>query len=272
MSTSGQFKRSSGRLRLRVTRSRESLALDGAQGRVRGVEEPVAAPPYLPWREFLPWFGTHWDQGDHITLVGKTKSGKTTAARHLILFRDHIVVFATKRRDPSLYEPLARAGFVMVDHFDADPEGPPRIIFRAPLNGPTKTDQAEQAADFQEGLVELFDTGGWCVYMDEGRYLSDNLRLGTEMETLWLQGRSLGLTLVIGTQRPVLLPREAFSEATWLMFWKMNDKQDIDRMAEFCGELAPMVKWAVPRLPKHEFLMVNATDGYAVRSRVDLKR
>jgi hypothetical protein len=231
------------------------------------------APPFVRWDRFLPWFLSRWEQGQHVILVGQTSSGKTTLARQIIPYRDYTVVLATKSRDPSLYGPLQRQGFRLVSSFDGGPDpdhpkDPVHLIFRPPLRAPTRAERAAQAGDFREALTVVYIEGGWCVYADELRYLTDNLGLETEIETLYLQGRSLGVTMVSATQRPVSVPQEAFSQSEHAFFYREGERRNIDRMAEFDVEQHGMIRATLPRLGKHECLYVQRGAGVAVRTQV----
>lgn len=251
-----------GRLKLRPLRSRESAQLDGFEH-----ERRPEGVPFIDWRAFNERL--EWKQGEHITLVGRTGSGKTTLARQLLPRRDFVVVLATKRQDPSLYDPLLAAGYVLRETFDPDIATEPKVIYRPPLPSPTPEGREVQREAFREALISIFEVGGWCVYMDEIRYLSETLKLGAELEILWLQGRSLGVSMVCGTQRPVSIPRVAF-EAQHLFLWKFTDKRDIVTMSEFTGENLPVAQALIPRLPKHEALYIDTDTDEILRTKVSL--
>lgn len=226
-------------------------------------------PPYVRWDRFLDGF--EWRQGQHVTLVGSWGAGKTTLARQLLPMRDYVVVLATKARDPSLYGPLARMGYVTRDRFDPDPANEPRVIFKPKLSSPTAEGREGQREAFREALVDIFATGNWCVYADEIRYLSQYLGLQTELETLWLQGRSLGISMVSGTQRPVSIPHLAF-DADHLFLWRATDRRDVVTMSEYTGTGIEAARFAIPRLPLHEALYIDTRTGYMARTKVTLPR
>lgn len=233
----------------------------------------MEAPPFVPWEHFFPAFAGAWKIGQHITMVGGTDSGKTSVARNLITLRGSVVVMATKARDTSLYGPLLAEGFIQVERFDPEPQPEEhlRYILKPQMLSAGKSARQEQADVIGDALDDVFLQGNWCVYSDEVRYLSKNLGLGTELETLWLQGRSLGISMVAATQRPVSIPLEAFSQATHLFLWSEGDKVNIDRMAEFTGQAYDQVRWTIPRLPPHEFLYWNKKTGQTVRSKLPVR-
>lgn len=262
-----------GRLRLSPVRSPASLQLDGQRTpvvRSRGTGgDPL--PPFVAWSDFYSDFASRYDQSHHVTLVGSNGSGKTTLARHLILLRRYVAVAATKVRDTSLYRPLEREGFVTVDAFTSDPDQPRQIV-NPQLEGVGLAARQHQQAVFGEMLSDIWQTGRWCIFADEVRYLTDNLKLATEMETLWLQGRALDISIVAGTQRPVGIPLEAFSQASHLFLARETDVRNIDRMAEFVAGDKEIVKYTIPRLPRYEFLYVELTTGRMARTKVESSR
>lgn len=249
------------RLKLARPRSVESIELDD-----QTAKNGVGLPPFLRWGAFLNQF--HWHQGEHVTMVGPTGAGKTSLALQILPRRDYVIVLATKKRDISLYRPLEKQGYVTQTDLDLDWERFPRIIYKPPLDEPTRRALEEQAEDFSEALVEVFQVGNWCLYGDEIRYLTDNLKLKSEMDVLWLQGRSLGISIMVSTQRPVSIPLLAFDQATHLFIWKTTLRDDVLRVAEFGGDRSEEIRWTVPRLPEHELLYVNTRTGQLVRTNI----
>lgn len=250
------------KLRLRPVRSEESVRLD---------TDVSEGPVFTPWGTFTREL--NFQQGEHCTLVGTTGSGKTTLARELLIpQREYVVVLATKVRDESLYEPLIQRGFILTDKFKPNPDDdqPHKIIFRPPLDAPTTEAMKSQSERFREALIAIFQHGGWAVYADEVRYLTDNLKLHTQFETLWLQGRSLKVSIIASTQRPVSIPLLAFDSATHLFLWRNTDRVNIQRMAEFAGADIDVVRYIIPRLPRHEFLYIDTRTGRMTRSKVEL--
>jgi energy-coupling factor transporter ATP-binding protein EcfA2 len=224
--------------------------------------------PYIEWERFVE--GWEFKQGEHVTLVGGSGSGKTTLARQLVLpRRDFVVVMATKKSDDSLYGPLQQAGFEITDHFDPYDHDHPKIIFKPSISGVGRSGRENQAEMFGEALQGIFEAESWCVYCDEVRYLSDNLGLAVELETLWMQGRSLGISMVVGAQRPVKIPVIAY-DANHLFLWKATDKRDVDTMSEFTGTNINVAREVIPRLPRHEALYIQTVSDETARTKVRL--
>lgn len=205
-----------------------------------------------------------WAQGEHVSLIGPTGAGKTTLALSILPLRRYVTVVATKPADPVLHR-LRRHGFTQVPAWPPPPEVA-RVLLWPRFRG--KRDLAAQRAAISDGLVEMFSTGGWTVYVDELSYLCSMLKLDTDLRLLWLQGRALKLTIVGGTQRPAWVPLEMYSQAAHLFFWRSGDKRDLDRIAGI-GQADPMaVRHYVANLDWHDVLHVNTQTGAMTVTRV----
>lgn len=253
-------------LRLAPVRAPGSIDLDNEQA-----DDGTPLPPYQRFDRFLAEFT--WRQGEHVTVIGPTGSGKTVLARQLLRRRDFVVVLGVKNRDPELYEPFQREGYVVTDTFDPEPEdGETHLIFRPRLTAPTAEARNAQRNAFSEALTEIFLAGRWCVYADDIQYMTSNLRLSTEFENLWILGRSEQISVYASSQEPVDIPVMAYGFATHLFLFRNPDLYRARRMAELTGTSRAVVQRTILRLPKYEFLYVNKDTGHMVRSKVIRER
>lgn len=227
--------------------------------------------PFVPWDRFLTEYPLRLyplKEAQHITLIGRQGSGKTTlAVKGILPLFKYVAVMATKREDSSLYGPLRAAGYRTTNDPALDYRKTPKIVFKPELASPTREAIARQREAFRTVLAVIFNEGNWVLYADEIRYLADNLGLSTELETLWLQGRSLKVTVIAATQNPVGIPREAFDQANHMFVWRQTEKQRVDRIAEMVGSESDLIRALVPSLPPHEALYVRAADDAMVRTR-----
>ena len=254
-----------GPVRLTPTRSPGSSQLDGAAlpGRRKG--EVHAVPVYRDWRSTMSYLRSHWRPGQHMALVARTRSGKTTAARRMLALRDWVVVFGTKPRDPDLYDALERQGYVVKEHWSPDDTEHNRVILKPPFD---PEDINKQRAVFRRALLDVFRTGGWCLYFDEVLYLSRELKLADTLNLLWLQGGAMGITLVAGTQRPRSVPLNMFEQSSYVCAWRISDREDRYRAAEYTGPLQAQTFEVLSRLPRFEFLLVDLLEDESFRTKV----
>lgn len=219
---------------------------------------------FVPWDEFMADI-FDWEQGQHISLVGPNGRGKTNLLTHILPLRSYKVFLGTKRKDSTqdaLVRGLGDTKYKVAKEWaEVHQDISRNWMLRPPF--PKKADVAQlkvyHAHVFREALMSMFREGGWTVAADEVRYLTDYLGLTDVMNLLWLQGRSLKLSVVAGTQRPRNVPLEAYSQASHLFFWQTPDKADVDRVAELASIGRDLVKEVVPNLDavRHEVLYVN---------------
>lgn len=225
-------------------------------------DDVTTAVPFEPWDVFLRRFD--WRQGEHVTLVGANGRGKTTLELAILPQRRFVVFLGTKKRDSTQDALTGRMGYKLVaDPDEIHPDVANRWVLRPPFpkNANVRALKSLHASIFRRALMKAFKQGGWTIVCDEVRYLTDYLGLADELELLWLQGRSLGATVVAGTQRPRHIPLEAYSQARHLFFWHTPDGGDVSRVAELASVNREAVAYTVPRLEGHKVLYVHPETG-----------
>ncbi|WP_164990888.1 hypothetical protein [Streptomyces sp. GZWMJZ-114] len=229
--------------------------------RRRSLHPPAAdAIPTYQLDAFLDVF--RWRQGEHVSFIGPTGSGKTTLAKQLLHRRAYVCALATKPADSTMTGLIRKERYKRIRAWDERPplvRAEQRLVLWPPFRRPE--DVADQQVAIDRALREMFVAGGWTVFADELYYLCHTLKLTKLLETYWTQGRSLGLSLVGGTQRPAHVPLFAYDQATHLFFWRDNDETNLRRVAGLGGMSAAQIRDEVTRLPKHTALYVNTRDG-----------
>ena len=195
--------------------------------------------------------------------MGPTGAGKTTLALAIINRRTYQLVVATKPQDPLISELTGDLGYKLVREWPPPPpqEVPEfrRVCYWPPIE--RVEDVANQKVAIGNMLQSLYVTGGWTVYLDEVRYVTQYLKLAPAVELLWQQGRSLNLSIMAATQRPRHIPLSAYSQATHLFLWRDNDEENIRRLSGLGAADKVTVQFAVMNLAKHEVLYVNTRTG-----------
>lgn len=226
--------------------------------------------PTVSWSEFLDRF--QWRQGQHITLIGPTGCGKTTLTNELIDMRRYSIFLGSKRQDDT-QDQLKKMGFMRAkDAAGIHADVSRRWLIRPDFSPHMTADEikAVNREIFREAMMRAYREGGWTLFIDEGRYITDFLGLKSESVLLLTQGRSQGNSVIMGTQRPRHVPLEAYDQASHLFFWKDPDLQNVQRVAELAGIPKKEVAEIVQSLDWHDFLYVSTRTGETLISRVEV--
>jgi len=224
----------------------------------------AALAPRVPWDKFVTQHLV-WNRGEHYALIGPTGQGKTTMLLSLLPLRKYVAAFVTKPVDSTM-DGLTKRGYVIWPKWrsmDAK-DTPRRIIW--PDARKLDSDEIQKDA-FADAFRKIYLEGNWTVAIDETWYLTNILGLQKEIKMFLLQGRSLGISLLTATQRPAWVPTEIYSQSTHLMFWRDNDKRNLDRLSELSVEDPMLVRNIIKNLEMHQVLYVNTRTGRMFRTR-----
>ncbi len=254
-------------------RPRSELELADAGGghqRTGELNRRVGVAPRVDWHEWFDWFRGEWKQGEHLSVIGPTGTGKTTLEIELAKIRDYVVFIATKPAD-ELIASLENRGYTRVRALPRTlPDNVPRYLLWAPGSGSMDpASRHKQRAVIHDALRRTFEgpkggePGRWCVIVDECRYVSDPkyLGLGAQVNHMLIQGRSLKLSMVNGFQRPSWVPQEAYDQPSHLFIAADNDKRNARRFREIGGIDGERVAATIASLGAFEWAHVDARPG-----------
>ncbi len=226
-------------------------------------------------------FSPEYQPGEHVAIIGPTRSGKTTLAYSML---DCVatpelpaIVLVMKPRDQVVKDWSKLAGFKKTERW-------PPVWQRAwtkkggglgkrrrgwvfwPRHSLTniKQDNKMLKRQFGAALTESYRKGDRIVFADEAVGLSKELGLTEELEAIWSRGGAMGCGLWAATQRPFHAPVLMYSSSAHLVLFNDPDKKDRDRFGEIGGVDKDLVDEIVVNLRKHEFLYIGrsmAEDG-----------
>lgn len=238
--------------------------------------QPVEPLPRVPWSQFWPRFAdatspdgyrvTRVDGADHVTIIGPTRTGKSSMAMAIARLRPYVVTFCEKPSDDELRNRLRKDGFVFRDELTLR-GGPGKVaIWPSHEHGEPI---ARQRHLFSRAMADAYRVGGWHTVVHEGQHLVDTLGMRKPIVTMLRMGASNRAGLILCTGRPAWMPRDIYSSAAHLFIFNTNDEADIRSIGGMNGVNNKQIRWQVENLnrERHEVLYVNTRTRYACVTR-----
>lgn len=246
--------------------------------------------PIIGWEEIWTEH-LEWKPGQHVSYIGPTGVGKTTAAISLLeQTEQHAVLIVTKGRDSLVKRLPAERGWRLA----RDPEEAFRLLKRTPGDWLERRERPPQRivywpdtgknvslarrAELLSWRVEAildraYERGGMTVGIDETTFASEELGLRRPLVLFWNEGRSSGISIVAGMQRPALVPRSSRSAPTYLGIFRTADPDDLRALAEMAGQAdRAQLREEIAALPEHHHLLVNTRTGEMFVTRVVIRK
>lgn len=163
------------------------------------------------------------DEGYHTALVGMTGSGKSTMGAHLISRSPFHLrpQFIMDFKGEKIFAEISRIEQIGIH--ENLPNKPGLFIVRP------RPDQGEEVETWLEKLWTMGNAG---LYIDESYLMPDKKWL----RNVLAQGRSLGITVIAASQRPIDVPLSVFTEATYFSVFRLSYKKDRQRVDEYTQE------------------------------------
>lgn len=219
------------------------------------------------------------EAGDHISLVGPTRCGKTTTGLELMpeiraqLPKTRAVVLVMKPHRKG--GPLSRTtgdatvaalgrkhGGKVIRSWPPPPSlgvrsEPPYWILWPKHNFDIKQDKRDHRDVFGTALGDTYERGDWSVFCDEAYSLCEELDLDEEMIRIWTKGGGMGTGLIAATQKPSHVPLWMFSQASHAVLYKDPDKRARIRYGEISGFDGRAIAEELQALKRYEALYLN---------------
>ncbi len=212
---------------------------------------------------FQRWFQDAWEPGDHIALMGPTKSGKTTTAVQLCRLRPWVLALDIKGGDST----LSRSGWPRITKWPPDNRTYDRMEkgepFRA-IVGDSARGSAAMARRRQlmhRVLDDAWQQGGWTIFVDDIQLLTDPRRRGNlavDLEDFLIAARDAEISIVSNLQAPRRVPRAASDQSIWLIAYYTRDIDIVGRLSEMAGRPRAEVRGAVRGLKRPAILVFSS--------------
>jgi len=224
--------------------------------------------------DHVPWLGTGglkqrlnatMLQSDHTLICGPTGRGKTVLLQEILPIRSHVAFFGTKKEDDEYERMVTSGGWHRIETW------PPRYGFQEKVMLWPVPDKpytisnyaAKQKRVFRPALDQIFFKGKWACCFDELHWMSHDLGLYNEIASLHHQGRSSGLSLFDGFQRPAFVPVIVYSSAKHVFLWGTNYRDDLKKISSIAKMDAltfTQLREVMGSLDEYEFVYVNVRD------------
>lgn len=155
--------------------------------------------------------------GERSVIIGLSGCGKTNLARELINVIPDAVIIDSKREWPHEgYNVITRAV-----------ELPWQLkLGRFPILYKPGPHEFSNLKVYDRIFEQLFKRGNVTCYIDEIAAFATANQSPHYLKALYAQGRSRGIRMIGGTQRPSGIPKSCITECNGFYCFSLNDKQD----------------------------------------------
>lgn len=189
-------------------------------------------------------------RGEHVVVLGVTGSGKTYWVLHtLIPAWSRVIVVDTEDYD---FTSLPEVG---IDRALSLARGDKAFKVRIGARGDRGPEDAALMEHLGRGLLR--DGHDLLLVFDEVTDFGDAAGLPRPLRSLVRKSRKRGISLVMLTQRPAMLSKDAYTQASHVIVFALNDYD-----AEAVRPYAPWVKERLPMVPRGSYrYLYQGPDG-----------
>lgn len=218
----------------------------------------------IPRAEFL---AERWayEPGQHVTVLGPTRSGKTHLAYQLLgrtaSERLPAMVLVMKPRDRTVSAFTKDLGFTRVADWPPQPnpfrKRPPGWTVWPRHTFDPEEDDEMMAAVFRRAIIASYKRGDRIIFADEVAGLTEELGMKRLLNGVWARGGAMGTGLWSASQRPAYVPLHAYSQAYHLFLTYDPDLNSRKRFAEIGGIDPAIVLRDTAALQRYHFLYIR---------------
>jgi hypothetical protein len=188
-------------------------------------------------------------------IIGRTGTGKTVAGLwHLSNYSLEMPWVLLNFKGDEHIESIAAARAIDFDYIPKKKDRGLYVLSPSPydLEGTMR-----EKSNVDKYLLKLWERGNVGVFIDETYVLGESKALVMCLT----QGRSLRIPMILNTQRPVWITRFAFSEASFIQVFDLNDERDIQTVESFVP-----IEWdEEPPLKSHQSWYYEIASNNVVR-------
>jgi hypothetical protein len=200
-----------------------------------------------------------FERNPHFAVFGTTGSGKSHLIRYGILpIRAHsrTVVIDVKDDRDSVWSGFGTPVTELPQAFAGTGDGPVKSRYRVIVN------RADAQAQLRRVFDQIRDEGHCLVVVDESRSITEReqIGLGSVVENLILEGRGIGITLIMGAQSTAWAVSSLKDQPAALFIGQTRGTQQAKALAEIAGHGRELAA-TIGRIPARQWLYADAWDG-----------
>jgi energy-coupling factor transporter ATP-binding protein EcfA2 len=218
--------------------------------------------PEVPFGKIQGRLSRLWDpfeRNPHVAVFGVTGSGKSNLIRHGILplraYSRTVVIDVKDDRD-SVWSGFGTPVSELPRAFAHGGDGPAKSRYRLIVN------RADAQAQLRRVFDQIRDEGHCLIVVDESRSITEReqVGLGSVVENLILEGRGLGITMIMGAQSTAWAVPSLKDQPAVLLIGQTQGTEQAQALAKIAGH-GPDLAATIGQIQARRFLYADTLDG-----------